>query len=118
MLKPLRNFYSDINLDERQFEIILVPGDTKRDEWQEHFNSMPWTSIPFGDARIQKFLKKYDVKGIPQLIIIDTKTGLKITDSARKDLKLAQVEDPGVKGVWKSWLKLHEIAKVRGVKRS
>lgn len=27
MLKPLRNFYSDINLDERLFEILLVPGD-------------------------------------------------------------------------------------------
>jgi len=27
MLRPLRNFYSDINLDERLFEIILVPAD-------------------------------------------------------------------------------------------
>ena len=27
MLKPLRNFYSDINLDEKLFEILLVPGD-------------------------------------------------------------------------------------------
>ena len=31
MLKPLRNFYSDINLDERLFEILLVPGDQKKD---------------------------------------------------------------------------------------
>jgi len=79
---------------------------------------MPWTSLPFGDSRIQQFLKRYEVSGVPQLIIIDTKTGFKITDSARKDLKLAQQDQVGVNGVWKSWLKLHEINKVRGVKRA
>jgi hypothetical protein len=49
---------------------------------------------------------------------LDAKTGFKITSSARKDLSLAQAEEPGVKGVWKSWGKLHEINKVRGVKRA
>ena len=62
---------------------------------------MPWTSLPFGDARIQQFLKRYEVVGVPRLIIIDTKTGFMITDSARKDLKLAQDSEVGVKGVWK-----------------
>jgi len=62
---------------------------------------MPWTSLPFGDQRIQQFLKRYEVVGVPKLIIIDTKTGFKITDSARKDLKLAQDNEVGVKGVWK-----------------
>jgi hypothetical protein len=52
MLKPLRNFYSDINLDERCFEIILVPTDPKKEQKQEHFSTMPWTSLPFADARI------------------------------------------------------------------
>jgi thiol-disulfide isomerase/thioredoxin len=52
MLKPLRNFYSDINLDERLFEIILVPTDQKKEDYLEHFNSMPWTSLPYGDSRI------------------------------------------------------------------
>jgi hypothetical protein len=33
-------------------------------------------------------------------------------------LKLAQPEAIGVQGVWKSWLKLHEINKVKGVKRA
>ena len=32
MLKLLRNFYSDINLDERLFEIILVPTDPKKEQ--------------------------------------------------------------------------------------
>ena len=79
---------------------------------------MPWTTLPFGDARIQQFLKHYEVTGVPKLIIIDSRTGFKITDTARKDLQLAQQVDIGVQGVWKSWLKLHEINKVKGVKRA
>lgn len=118
MLKLLRNFYSDINLDERLFEVILVPADQKKEQKIEHFSTMPWTSLPFGDARIQQFMKRYEVTGVPKLIIIDSKTGFKITDTARKDLNLAQQEDVGVQGVWKSWLKLHEINKVKGVKRA
>ena len=77
---------------------------------------MPWTTLPYGDPRIAAWSKRYNVLGVPQLIILESKTGFKVTDSARKDLALAQMEDPGVKGVWKSWSKLLEINKVRGVK--
>jgi len=52
MLKLLRNFYTDINLDERQFELILVPADNSEKDWHKHYSSMPWTSLPYGDARI------------------------------------------------------------------
>ena len=52
------------------------------------------------------------------MIILDAKTGFTVTQSARKDLALAAKEQPGVKGVWKSWAKLHEINKVRGVKQA
>ena len=41
-------------------------------------------------------MKRYEVTGVPKLIIIDSKTGFKITDTARKDLNLAQQEDVGV----------------------
>lgn len=115
MLKLVRNFYSDINLDERLFELVLVPGDQQEKDWQKHYMSMPWTSLPYGDARVAQFLKRYNVSGVPQLIILDAKTGFKVTETARKDLSLAQAEEPGVKGVWKNWHKLMEIHKKRGV---
>jgi nucleoredoxin len=118
MLKLVRNFYSDINLDERQFELILCPADKQEKDFHKHYSTMPWTSLPYGDERIGQWLKRYNVLGVPQLIIIDAKTGFKVTDSARKDLGLAQHEDPGVKGVWKSWGKLLEINKARGVKKA
>ena len=33
MLPLVRNFYTDINLDERQFEIILVPNDNNEKDF-------------------------------------------------------------------------------------
>ena len=56
------------------------------------------------------------MQGVPKLVILETRTGFKVTDTARKDLALASQEEPGVKGVWKSWAKLLEINKGRGVK--
>jgi len=52
MLKLVRNFYSDINLDERQFELILVPADKQEKDFYKHYSTMPWTSLPLGDERI------------------------------------------------------------------
>jgi len=46
-------------------------------------------------------LTRYNVSGVPGFIILETKTGFKVTDTARKDISAAQNEVPGVKGVWK-----------------
>ena len=51
MLPLLRNFYTDINLDERQFEVILVSSDNNEKDFAKHFGSMPWTALPYGDRR-------------------------------------------------------------------
>ena len=118
MMPLLRNFYTDINLDERLFEIILVSADRTEADFTKHFGQMPWAAIPYGDARIKEFTARYKCTGVPKLIILETKTGFKVTDTARKDLSLANKEEPGVKGVWKSWAKLLEINKGRGVKKA
>ena len=89
MMPLLRNFYTDINLDERQFEVILVSNDETKEEFAKHFGAMPWAALPYGDRRIKEFGKRYNVLGVPQLVILESKTGFKITDTARKDLKLA-----------------------------
>ncbi len=65
MLKLVRNFYSDINLDERQFELILCPADKQEKDFFRHYMSMPWTSLPYGDERIHQWHKRYQVLGVP-----------------------------------------------------
>jgi thiol-disulfide isomerase/thioredoxin len=89
MMPLLRNFYTDINLDERLFEVILVSNDQNESDFRKHFGGMPWAAIPYGDPRIQEFGKRFKAQGIPKLVILDAKTGFKVTDTARKDLVLA-----------------------------
>lgn len=31
---------------------------------------MPWLCLPFGDDRCKKYAKNYEVKGVPNLIVI------------------------------------------------
>ena len=60
MLKTLKNFYTDANLEKRQFEIVFVSNDNKeRDDklnekaYNEHYKKMPWLALPFGDPKIK-----------------------------------------------------------------
>ena len=52
MLQSLKNFYTDANLEKRQFEVILVSNDRKKDDYTEHYKKMTWLSIPYGDEMI------------------------------------------------------------------
>jgi hypothetical protein len=47
---------------------------------------MPWLTQPYGDKRRDELLKKYEIKGIPALVVVDSETGIAITTNARKDI--------------------------------
>ena len=40
---------------------------------------MPWLSMPYGNKKKDELMKKYDIKGIPALIVCDAETGITIT---------------------------------------
>ena len=47
MLQNLKNFYTDVNLEERQFEIVLVSSDDAEDDFNQHYSTMPWMSLKY-----------------------------------------------------------------------
>ena len=53
MLKPLKNFYTDANLEKRQFEVVFVSNDKKKEEWFEHYKQMPWLCLPYDSPKIK-----------------------------------------------------------------
>jgi nucleoredoxin len=112
MLRPLKNFYTDVNLQERTLEIILISSDREQDEWKRHHATMPWMTLPWGDARANALRSKFEIYGVPALIILDSQTGFTITTKGRKDLTADVTE------VYQSWAKLVELKKVRAVERA
>ena len=112
MLQPLKNFYTDVNLQERTFEIILVSSDRTQEEWKRHHATMPWMTLPFEDPRANMLREKFEILGVPALIILDAVTGFTVTEKARKDLK------KDVKEVYESWDKLLDLKKANAVERA
>ena len=46
-------FYEEINCDDYNLEVVLVPADDKEKSFVEYLSKMPWKSLPFADPRIK-----------------------------------------------------------------
>jgi len=55
--------YQTLTTAGRNFEVIYVGSDRSVEYFREYFGSMPWLAVPFGDARIDKLTKHFNVKG-------------------------------------------------------
>ena len=64
------DLYSETNADSKQFEVIFVSGDKTQEEYDKYFAEMPWAALPRGDKRLPPIAKKFEVKGVPRLIVL------------------------------------------------
>ncbi len=71
-------------------EVIFISSDRDNAAFKEYFQEMPWIALPF-DARAQKtsISEKYQVRGIPTLIVLDGATGATISSNGRADVMSA-----------------------------
>jgi len=82
----------------KNFEIVFVSSDKNEPAFDEYFGEMPWLALPFADRERKEALnKKYKVRGIPSLVIVD-EDGSTITTDGRS----AVMEDEeGAKFPWR-----------------
>lgn len=81
----LIDFYSEINAEEKQFEVILVSRDMRKEEFEEYYSKQPWLAVPFEDPRLGSLVEKYGVKGFPNLVVLK-KDGEVLTRSGKQDI--------------------------------
>ena len=76
--------------------------DHSKREYEEYYSEMPWTAAPYSDAKIQELAEKYEVEGIPTLVIV-SKDGKEtnLSDNGREDVQLR-----GEKAI-EEWSKLY-----------
>eukprot|EP01022_Parablepharisma_sp_SALTPOND_P009429 TRINITY_DN139194_c0_g1_i1.p1 TRINITY_DN139194_c0_g1~~TRINITY_DN139194_c0_g1_i1.p1 ORF type:complete len:154 (-),score=17.17 TRINITY_DN139194_c0_g1_i1:105-566(-) len=91
----LAKLYTEVNTPAKQIEIIFVTSDKDQKSWSDYYATMPWLAIPFGDARIPQLKKKYNVSGIPTLVILDPNGNTKCMDAYE------DVANEGAKGLTK-----------------
>ncbi|CAF2642610.1 unnamed protein product [Rotaria sp. Silwood2] len=91
---PCRNFtpklvecYTKVQSElHDRFEIVFVSSDKDEESFKEYFQTMPWKAIPFSDqARARKLGEKFNVDGIPALIVL-LPNGAILTCDGREDI--------------------------------
>ena len=91
----LAKFYTKLQeTTKTPFEIIFASSDRNESSFQEYYNQMPWTAIPFSEKDVKSQLStKYKVQGIPALIVLNPQGEL-ITNNGRGKV----TSDPEGKG--------------------
>lgn len=69
----LVKFYAAAQKAKKNLEIIWVSGDRSQDEFVSYYKKMPWLAVPMDKvgAYMQSLGAKYQLKGIPHLVLLD-----------------------------------------------
>jgi len=80
--------FTKLKSEGKPFEIIFVSADEDEESAKSYFNEMSWDMmLPFDDQETKDLLdQKYEVSGIPTLVIVNGDTGVTITDDGRSAL--------------------------------
>ena len=69
--KLVKYYNNRIQQGKNDFEVVFISGDQDEDQFKEYYAEMPWLAIPFGDPRLSKLNTRFEVEGIPALVILD-----------------------------------------------
>ncbi|GFQ92354.1 hypothetical protein TNCT_521511 [Trichonephila clavata] len=96
----LADFYEEVKDKGFPFEIIFVSSDRSEDALFDYMNEAhgDWLAVPFGSPVVEQLKKKFNVQGIPMLIVTKS-DGTIVSINGRSD-----VENKGVKA-FQDWSK-------------
>jgi len=75
---------------EHALEIVFISSDRDETSFNHYFKSMPWLALPFF-CRDKKALlgSKFDIRGIPALVVMDSISGHVVSHQARQEVMQA-----------------------------
>jgi nucleoredoxin len=66
------NDFFIVNKEKKVIEIMFVSSDSSYDAFKSYTETMPWISVDYNETELINELKnKYNVQGIPYLVIVD-----------------------------------------------
>ncbi len=81
------NAYEEANgkTKSKRFEVIYVTHDRTEEDYTKCLETFDWLSFPYNDYRIWGIKKRYEVKVLPKLVVVNLK-GEVITDKGREEI--------------------------------
>ncbi len=87
--------------DEKNFQIIFISSDNDQKSFNEYYKTMPWLALDYKERRKrEELIRKFNVTGIPKLILIDGDSGEIICTNAKEQILYLDIE--GQNFPWKS----------------
>ena len=99
----LVDLYNTLNSESKKFEVIFVSLDKNEASYKEYAEKMPWLRAHFDNTRIQDLIERFEVRGIPTLVLFNADKKLitvKGVEAVRADPKGAQF--PWLSGIPKN----------------
>ena len=78
---PCRSFspvlvdvYNELQATDKPFEVVFVSADNSAREQMSYMQdyNMPWKAVPFNSPSRMELPRRFDVRGVPTLIILDS----------------------------------------------
>lgn len=69
----LVKFYKECRKHRKSLEIIFISSDTSKQDMRGYMRgtNMPWLAVPYDEKKLASIRHKYQVAGIPKLVILD-----------------------------------------------
>jgi nucleoredoxin len=104
---PCRSFtpklikFYETHAEEKNFEIIFLSSDSDEESFDEYYKDMPWLKLNYDQQdKKDELEEKFEVDGIPTLILLDGDSGDVICTDARKQIQ--DKDKDGDKFPWKA----------------
>lgn len=81
----LVEFYNKLKSRGRNVELVFVSSDRSLPEFNNYYASMPWTALPFNSPKKSELSSRYNVSGIPKLIVIDPSKEFHVVDAEARN---------------------------------
>lgn len=85
-LQVIKDFYSEVNIDQKTIEVIYVSSDKTETDFKETYAKMPWLTVPYSNPLHKSLVQKYEVVGVPVIFVMDAQSGFIISKKGRKDI--------------------------------
>ena len=58
-MQVLKDFYSEVNIDSKQIEIVFVSSDNDEASFKESYAKMPWLTFPYSSAKHAELKQRF-----------------------------------------------------------
>ena len=83
----LAKTYAALRREGKPFEIVFVSSDRSEADMRRYMANygMPWKAVPFSSSRREELGRRFKIRGIPSLVIVDA-NGKLLTANGRDDV--------------------------------